>query len=109
VDGWAVELHDDHFAQDTIDEDIFPVVAERGWVLITQDRRIRTRPAERLALIEYGLRTFSIASTANLSAVETITVLRAARAGIDEQLRQLWPPFVVAIYKDGSLAELGLE
>jgi mRNA-degrading endonuclease toxin of MazEF toxin-antitoxin module len=85
------------------------VVAARGWVFLTQDRRIRTRPAERQVLIEYGLRTFSIASTANLSAVETIAVLRAAKAGMREKLGELPPPFIVAIYKDGSLSKLDLE
>lgn len=85
------------------------MVAARGWVFMTQDRRIRTRPAERVALIEYGLRTFTIASTANLSAMETITILRTAKAGIHQKLVELPPPFVVAIYKDGSLKEFGLE
>lgn len=55
------------------------------------------------------MRTFSVASTANLSAEQTIAALRSARPGMLEELRQLWPPFVVAIYKDGSLRKLDLE
>jgi PIN like domain len=106
ADGWRVELHDDHFEQDTVDEAIFPVLAERGWILVTQDKRIRRRPAERLALLRYGVRTFSIASTANPSAQATIQVLRAARPEIEKTLSVLPGPFVVAVYKDGSLAAL---
>jgi hypothetical protein len=84
------------------------VVVERGWVFVTQDKRIRSRPAERLALIEYGVRTFSIASTANLSSAVTLQVLQAAKARIDEALVTTPAPFVIAIYKDGSTTQLDL-
>jgi predicted nuclease of predicted toxin-antitoxin system len=102
ADRWLVELHDDHFAEDTPDEVILEAVARAGWVLVTQDRRIRKRAAELDALIEHGVRAFFIASTANLSAVETTDVLRRARAAMTTALGEFAAPFVVAIYKDAS-------
>lgn len=102
ADGWLVELHDDHFAEDTPDEVILEGVAQSGWVLVTQDRRIRKRAAELDALIEHGVRAFFIASTANLSAPETTGVLRRARDAMDVAVDELDAPFVVAIYKDAS-------
>lgn len=108
-DGWGIVLHDDHFADDTPDETIFARTVDEGWVLVTQDKRIRQRPAERQALIDLGVRAFSVASTANLSADVTIEVLRVARPEIERTVAMLPAPFVVAIYKDGSLIPLGLD
>jgi predicted nuclease of predicted toxin-antitoxin system len=102
ADGWLVEMHDDHFAEDTPDEVILEAVASSDWVLVTQDRRIRKRAAELEALIERGVRAFFIASTANLSAAETTDVLRRAHAAMVTALDALEAPFVVAIYKDAS-------
>lgn len=45
--GWSVETHDDHFTQDTKDVDLLPEVGRRGWILLTQDARIRYHAAER--------------------------------------------------------------
>lgn len=43
--GWSVELLTDHFAPGTPDTSWIPEVAQRGWVIVTRDRRIRSRPA----------------------------------------------------------------
>lgn len=41
----------------TLDVDWMPIVAERGLIVITRDRRIRTRPAELRAYLEHGIRS----------------------------------------------------
>lgn len=41
----------------TLDVDWMPIVAERGMIVITRDRRIRTRPAELQAYLEHGIRS----------------------------------------------------
>lgn len=41
----------------TLDVDWMRIVAERGLIVITRDRRIRTRPAELQAYVEYGIRS----------------------------------------------------
>lgn len=38
------------------DPDWIPIVADRGWVVITNDRHIRTRPVEADAAQDHGLR-----------------------------------------------------
>ena len=106
--GWNVERHDDHFAQDASDELVLRAVAERGWVFLTQDRKIRTRGPERRILLDYGVRTVSIASTANLSATTTIATLVAAERAIFAAVAVERPPFILAVYKNGSLRRLDL-
>jgi hypothetical protein len=48
----------DHFAPDTPDEVWLPEIGNRGWVLVTEDKRIRVRPQERLALYLSGVTAF---------------------------------------------------
>jgi predicted nuclease of predicted toxin-antitoxin system len=100
--GWLVEMHDDHFDEDTSDTVILEAVARFNWVLVTQDHRIRKRAAELDALVEHGVRAFFIASTANLSATDTTDVLRRALPAMLAALDELEAPFAVAIYKNSS-------
>lgn len=100
--GWSVEAHDDHFRQVTKDVDLLPVVAERGWVFLTQDERIRYRHAEKAALRDAGLRAF-VLITGNLSADETVLVMESALAGMERMCRDEAPPFICRVAKDGSL------
>lgn len=106
--GWNVERHDDHFAQDTPDEVILREIAARGWVFLTQDKKIRTRGPERRILLDHGVRTISIASTANLSASATIDTLTAAEDTIFEAVESETPPYILAVHKDGSVRRLDL-
>jgi len=39
------------------DLDWMPLVGQMGWIALTRDRRIRTRPAELVVYREYGLRS----------------------------------------------------
>ena len=43
-----------------LDDQWIPLVANRGLIALTRDRHIRTRPAEKLAVKESGLRRFVI-------------------------------------------------
>ena len=45
-EGVDVQLHRDHFDQGTRDVDWLPVVAGRGWVVLTKDVQITRRPIE---------------------------------------------------------------
>ena len=106
--GWNVERHDDHFGQDTADDVILREVALRGWVFLTQDKKIRTRGPERRILLDHGVRTISIASTANLSADATIETLLAAEEAIFATVESQAAPYILAVYKNGSVRRLDL-
>jgi PIN like domain len=107
--GWEIERHDDHFDHNTSDDVILRTIAERGWIFLTQDKKIRTRGPERRILLDYGVRTVSVASTANLSATATVETLLAAAAKLFRAIRAEAGPFIIAIYKDGSIRRLDLS
>lgn len=106
--GWSIERHDDHFGQKTTDQELFQAIATRGWIFLTQDKKIRRRAPERLDLLRFGLRTVSVASTANLSAADTAAALLAAEEELFAALAREPPPFIIAVYKDGSIKRLAV-
>lgn len=70
--GMAKQLHRNHSRDDIVypghellpevlpgaeDLDWMPIVAELGWIVLTRDRRIRSRPAELLTYREHGVRS----------------------------------------------------
>lgn len=62
----------------TDDVDWVAIVGGHGLVAITRDKHIRTRPAERLALVESGARLVCITGKANLDMFQRLdAVVRA--------------------------------
>ncbi len=45
--GANVEIHDDHFQSDAKDEEWLGEVGRRGWIILTNDKKIRYRSNER--------------------------------------------------------------
>lgn len=58
--GIVVHAHADHFAQRTPDAEWLPVVAERGWVVLTNDRKIRSRMLEVRAVMTSSARVLAL-------------------------------------------------
>lgn len=50
----------------TLDPDWMPIVAERGLVVLTRDKHIRTRPAELRIYLEHGIRSVWIGAKQDL-------------------------------------------
>lgn len=44
--GFLVEAHDDHFAQNTPDTEWIPIVANKRWIVITNDKNIARNSLE---------------------------------------------------------------
>jgi hypothetical protein len=59
----------------TKDDVWLPIIGRFGLVVITRDKRIRTRPGEAQAIIEAGIRGFVLTRASNLSTWDTLTVL----------------------------------
>jgi hypothetical protein len=61
--GAVVELHDDHFRQDTPDETWLPIIAAKGWVLLSKDGGLRRRSAQREILLAVGVCAFILSDS----------------------------------------------
>jgi len=52
---------------ESLDTEWIPLVAVRGWVVVTDDRRLRTRPIEANLAREHGLKVIHLYKAGNLS------------------------------------------
>src|SRR6202049_762596 len=75
------ERHGAHFAAGTEDTTWLPLVGERGWMLITKDKRIRFNELEKSAIQRHRVREFYFAS-GNYSGAEMATFLFSALRGV---------------------------
>lgn len=102
--GIKVELHSNHFPRGTPDDQWLPVVGERGWILLTQDKKIRSRKNEILALRDSGVCAFIIAAK-GLRGEEIGELIVRVMPKIERILKNTGPPIVAIINRD-SVIEL---
>lgn len=58
--GFNVEIHDDHFSQDTEDIDWFRSVGRNGWIVISRNHKQKRVDIEREVWMTSGIRGFYI-------------------------------------------------
>ena len=106
--GLSVELHDDHFPQDALDEEWLTEVGRRKWCVLTRDDRIRYRRLEAQAVRNAKVAMFVIVSK-NLTGPQTAEVVLKALGRISRFLSSHRRPFIAKIYRDGRVERLEFE
>jgi hypothetical protein len=81
---------------DVPDEQWIPVVASRGWLIITRDRRIERRPAERAAVIANSAQVVAITSRERLTVWHQLEIVMSRWRDI-EQVVELPGPSIHSI------------
>ena len=100
--GASVEIHDDHFSPDSPDESWLPVVGERGWVVLTKDRRIRYRAPALAAIGAAGVRLF-VLSAGDMQGAEMGRVFADAIPKIARFSMKNRAPFIAKLTSGGSI------
>lgn len=100
--GLNLEVHDDHFAQTTLDIEWLPEIGKRGWVILTKDAAIARRPLERQAVAQANCQMFMLASQ-NLSSKAMAEAFRVAMPAIEKFLIENPAPFIAKVYRDGTV------
>jgi len=98
--GLHVEFHADHFADDADDETWISVVGQRGWVVLTKDKAIRTRPVELQAVIAANVRMFRLPS-GNMTGEEMGRVFVDNRLNMGRFMKNHPPPFIARVSASG--------
>lgn len=76
--GYRVELHGDHFAQDTQDPFWIRGVAQRGWVILTCDRNIARKEPERSLFGTAPAHTFILYALSHVQREKRVPLVLAA-------------------------------
>lgn len=96
------ERHLDHFPRGTPDGEWLPKVGERGWALLTTDKRMRYNILEKRALEEFRVKEFVFAS-GNLAGAEMAGALERALPKMMRMAGRVDAPFVAAITASGEV------
>src|SRR5260370_297556 len=100
--GIVCEKHLDHFAPGSEDTDWLPIIAQRGWSLITTDARIRTNFLEKEAIRINGGRMFYF-SRNNLAGSDMGRARRRSLPHMERLVKTQSPPFTASINKNGDV------
>jgi len=103
--GVKVEIHDQHFPQNALDEDWLTEVGRRGWIVLTKDDRIRYRPAELEAYRRNKVRVF-IFGSGEMKAQEMADAFVRALPKISRLVRNKPAPFFARISRIGLVTLL---
>jgi hypothetical protein len=87
--------------ENTADRDWLPVAGRNEWVVIKRDKKIRTRPWERDALIRAGVRTFCMTGGGNYTRWDTLRLLATRWERIEQIARDVPGPYIYAVTWDG--------
>jgi PIN like domain len=94
--GLTVERHHDHFAPNASDETWLEAAGQRGWIALTHDRRIRSKPNELAAVMRYGVALLVIIGKApypELARSFVATLPRVQRFVVSHK-----PPYIAKVY-----------
>jgi hypothetical protein len=93
--------------ESTQDQHWLEDVGRDGWVVIGRDKRIRTRPGEREALIAAGVRAFCLTGGGNYNRWDTLRLLAARWERIDDVAAAKAGPYIYSVTWEG-VRELSL-
>lgn len=102
--GEQVEVHADHFPEAAPDADWLRVVGERGWIVLSKDKRIRYRRNETDAIQAARVRAFFLAVSKNLTGQEMGEIFVRSLPAMKQLVESAPPPFIAHVYRDGSAA-----
>ena len=77
-------------------------MGEKGWLLVTKDKKIRFNELEKAAVLRNKVREFYFAS-GNFNGTEMAEMLVAALRDMAKLCRKQAPPFIASITKAGNV------
>jgi hypothetical protein len=92
------------------DPEWLPVVGKAGMVLLTRDKRIRSRPVERMALLDSGLRACFQTTGGQLNLFEQLQLWLRFWSDIEDLVAQEPGPWLASVTRAGvRIFDRGVE
>ena len=100
----ALRYVEDRFQHDTKDTDWLPVAGAEGWLVITRDKKIRTRPGERRAILENGVGCFFLMQKRDPSRWQYLKLLVLTLEKMESSFATTPRPFIFGVDQSGKLS-----
>ena len=95
---------EDHFLHDTKDADWLPVAGKNGWLVITRDKKIRTRPGELRAILENNVGCFCLTQKKHPTRWQYLKLLVLALDNMERIFATAPRPFIHGVDQLGKLS-----
>jgi hypothetical protein len=95
--GLNVERHQDYFAPNVSDETWLEAVGQRGWIALTHDRRIRSKPNELDAVMRHRVALLVIIGKAPHPELARAFVATFPR--VERFVAGRVPPYIAKVYR----------
>ena len=96
----------DHFPAGTPDIQLFGELAKRGWLLVTQDRRMSKNRVERAAILNSGIGVFVLTGSAERSLIQLGSFVLSRIEEIMGLAQGTRPPFIFGVTDRGKFNRL---
>lgn len=96
--GIDVEIHNDHFAPDSPDEEWLPQVAKKGWYVLSNDKGILKGEVQRSAVMTSGVGLFILVG-GHVKAEEIAKNFVNTISKVLEFAADLERPFIAKVYR----------
>jgi hypothetical protein len=101
-----VKWLEDEFTHSTPDEDWLRDVAQRGWVVVSRDKKIRTRPRERQAIVDSGAGVFCLTQNDNPTRWKYLQLLCLTLDQMEFVFTTTSKPFLFGVDRTGGLRRI---
>ena len=97
---------EDLFPHDAKDEDWLREAGSQGWLVLTRDRKIRTRPGERRAFMTNNVGGFCLMPKGNLTRWELLKLLATTLDEMERLFASTLRPFLYGVNSSGQIRRL---
>jgi hypothetical protein len=104
--GYRVELHDEHFAQDTPDPFWIRRVAERPWIILTCDRNIARKEPERSLFSAAPTHTFILYALSHVQREQRVPLVLAVLPKLSALVASGAADGIYRVHTDGKIEHL---
>ncbi|MFN0071550.1 MAG: hypothetical protein ACKVVP_08710 [Chloroflexota bacterium] len=96
---------EDHFPHNTADPVWLAAAGAQGWLVIVRDKKTRTRPAERYAIIANNVGLFCLAQKRDPTRWQYLQLIVSTLDEMERRFAATPRPFIYRISKDGQFRQ----
>jgi hypothetical protein len=94
---------DDHFSPEAPDTEWVPSVGQRGWIILSKDRHLRSNPLELIALLKSNTHSFLLTS-ADMTGAAMARAFVTALPVMARMADKFPPPFIGTVTPSGRVS-----
>ncbi|HXG35914.1 MAG TPA: hypothetical protein VNL15_02985 [Dehalococcoidia bacterium] len=97
---------EDEFSHDIKETEWLPEIGRRGWLVVSRDKKIRTRPGERRALSEAKIGCFIFVQKQNLTRWQYLKLLALSLDEMERVFANTPKPFIYGVSRTGQFRRI---